>query len=226
MLPDDPRHGQRRGYYAHRAAGEEACKPCKRAAAAMEQSYVLARIQGRPLRVPALGTKRRMRALQALGWTLTEIAAQMGSERSRVEKWCSEEKHYVYASTAQRVAEVYDRLSMIVPEGPWATRTRNHARKQGYAPPLAYDDIDNDPEPTGWEYRERITDNQFSDALDPVVVMRLLEGDRVPSTKAEKEAAMAQWIADGGARNELARWHGWKPERYTARLRLVDGEAS
>lgn len=153
MSPLDERHGTRRGYYAHRADGEAACDPCKRAAAAAEQRYVLARMKGRTGRVPAVGTKRRLRALQALGWTLTELAERMGSQRSRVEKWCSEDKTYVYASTAARVAKVYEELCMTQPTGRWATRTRNMARRNGYPPPLAWDRIDDPAEtPKGWEY--------------------------------------------------------------------------
>lgn len=149
MSPDDPRHGQRRGYYAHRAAGETACDPCKRAAAAAQARYDLMRMHGQAGRVPAIGTKRRLRALQAIGWTLTEIANQIGTKRSRVEKWCSEERIYVYATTAARVDEVYERLSMGRPVGPWATRTRNMAARKGYAPPLAWDNIDDPKERPG-----------------------------------------------------------------------------
>jgi hypothetical protein len=146
VSPDDPRHGQRRGYYAHRRDGEEACVACKRAAAAAEQRYELARMYGKPGRVLALGTKRRLRALQAIGWTLTAIADELGTKRSRVEKWCSEDRTYVYTTTAARVAEVYERLCMTRPTGRWATRTRNLAASKGYAPPLAWLDIDDPSE--------------------------------------------------------------------------------
>lgn len=142
MSPDDPRHGQRRGYYAHRRDGEEACEACKRAAAAAEQRYELARMHGKPGRVLAVGTKRRLRALQAIGWTLTAIADELDTKRSRVEKWCSEDRIYVYATTAARVADVYERLCMGRPTGRWATRTRNMAARKGYAPPLAWLNID------------------------------------------------------------------------------------
>lgn len=146
MSPDDPRHGERRGYYAHRADGEEACESCKRAAAAAEQRYELARMHGRSGRVLAIGTQRRLRALQAIGWTLTAIAEDIGTKRSRVEKWCSEDRTYVYTTTAARVADVYERLCMGRPTGQWATRTRNMAARKGYAPPLAWLNIDDPSE--------------------------------------------------------------------------------
>ena len=142
MTPDDPRHGQRRGYYAHRADGEPACEPCKRAAAAAEARYELARMHGKPGRVPAIGTMRRLRALQAIGWTLTAIADHIGTKRSRVEKWCNQSRVNVYTTTAVRVAEVYEELCMTMPTGRWATRTRNTAIRRGYLPPLAWTDID------------------------------------------------------------------------------------
>lgn len=31
MTPDDPRHGENSGYYAHHAAGQDACEPCHQA---------------------------------------------------------------------------------------------------------------------------------------------------------------------------------------------------
>lgn len=208
MSPDDPRHGQRRGYYAHRRDGETACDACLRAAAAAQQKYELAWMHGKAGRVPAVGTKRRLRALQAIGWTLTAIADEIGSQRSRVEKWASEDRTYVYTTTAARVAEVYERLCMRSPEGPWATRTRNMAAAKGYAPPLAWDDIDHDEAPSL---------GGSDDELDEVAVLRLLEGDRVASTRAEKVEALRRWRATGRSEKSLCDTHGWKYGRYITR---------
>jgi hypothetical protein len=204
MTPDDERHGTRRGYYAHRKHGQEACDPCKAAAAAAEQGYVLARIQNRPGRVPATGTQRRLRALQALGWTITEIANHIGAPRTRVEKWANDQKTYVYATTAARVAEIYDELHMRVPTGPWAQRTRNTAQARGHHPPLAWECIDTDPEPATGEEA----------GIDAVVVNRILAGTVVPSTRPEREEVARRWVADGRPLRSLASLTGWKVERY------------
>lgn len=207
MSPDDPRHGERRGYYAHRVAGEAACDPCKRAAAAAEQRYVLARMEGRPMRRRAEGTQRRLRALQAMGWTLSEIAQQLGEQRTCVEKWCNEDRTYVYSATAHRVEQVYDRLCMTVPSGPWAARNRRMAARKGYAPPLAWDDIDDPAEiPSG------VTEPV---AIDEVVVERILAGDvTVRATLAERRQVCRRWHASGRSLAELARLTGWRVDRY------------
>lgn len=209
MSPDDPRHGEYRGYRAHRTAGQEACEPCKRAAAGAEQRYALARLQGKPLRYPAAGTQRRLRALQAVGWTLSEISARLGESRSRVEKWCTEEKTFVYARTAEKVAAAYEEFCRLPdPDGPWAKRNRGMAARKGYAPPIAWDDNIDDPEAEPYAAAE--------DVIDDVVVERLMSGRRARSTRAEKVEAMRRWRATGRSELSLCRMHGWKPGRYVA----------
>lgn len=184
--------------------------------------------------VSAVGTLRRLQALATLGWSITAIHA--AAEELGVDLTLSVIRYVlrrldprVRVRTRDAVTTVYDHLSMRLPEpGRAVSLTRGQASKRGYLPPLAWDDIDDPNEvPEGWEYAAPRRENQHNRrATDPVVVMRLLEGERVPSTPEERSAAMEQWIADGGSRNELASWHGWKPERYTLRLRLVQGGAA
>jgi hypothetical protein len=156
-----------------------------------------------------------------LGWTSTDIAHAAGwKDRNQVLQILSGQNGrpcmWLERGTHDRIATVYADLAMSIPTpAPHRARTRTRARRLGYAPPLAWDDIDNDPEPSR---------SELATDLDPVVVMRLLQGDRVTATKAEKDAAMAQWIEQGGSQAELCRWHGWKEGRYG--LALVRGEAS
>lgn len=159
MSPDDERHGLRRGYYAHRRDGEEACDPCRRAAAAAEQRYQLFRSRGKHGRLDPTGTQRRLRALVALGYTWTSLDEHLGTCRA-IEKVGNPDLEYVMPKTAATVAELYERLSMQLPpqntarEKAAVTKARNQARRKGWAVPLAWNDID-DPneEPRGWEYR-------------------------------------------------------------------------
>jgi hypothetical protein len=72
------------------------------------------------------------------------------------EKWVNETRAYVLASTANHVADVYERLAMRFPpetnrhEKAAAARARNLATRMGWPPPLAWDDIDNpDEKPRG-----------------------------------------------------------------------------
>lgn len=216
MSPDDPRHGTTPGYHAGCR-----CIACRRAIGRYEKHTKYRRVAGITWAIPAQGAQRRVKALMALGWTGTDIAAAAGwDNRNYVMRVIHGQKgkpcRYIERKTHAAIADAYDRLCMTLPpHTPARARTRSLARKKGYAPPLAWDDIDTDPEP---QYGGQDTD------IDPVVVMRLLEGQRVKSTPSEKEAAMARWVADGGSRAELCRWHGWKTGRYGAAMRLVRAE--
>ena len=207
MNADDLRHGSHRGYVV---GCREEC--CVRAHRLYMKLYRMGR---KPRLVSPVGTVRRIQALQALGWSAREIGARVG----RSDNWVHMivRSPNVTTTTADLVAKAYDELSMVVPIGRYHTRCRNHARRLGYLPPLAWDDIDRDPEPPAALYS--------GPDIDPVVVMRLLEGCRVKANAAEREEALAQWRADGGSEREFCRLHGFKAGRY-GRLRLVESEAS
>jgi hypothetical protein len=213
VTPDDPRHGTLAGYIYHRNASTPYCAACRRAAADYERQRNYDKRLGRPRLIPVTGTVRRIRALQRLGWSMAEIARQ-GGWKDRDSIYNTLLGDHITAKNAARVAEVYERLCMTI--GP-STITAARATRAGWPPPLAWDDIDNDPEPSLGDH---------DDDIDPVVVMRLLEGQRINATKGEKEAALERWVADGGSERELCAWHGWKPGRYSAGLRIVRGGAA
>lgn len=210
MLPNDPRHGTTRGHAA--GCRELCCRTPRNLDEARRRKYRDA--LGIQRRIPALGTQRRIRALMALGWTGRTIADHCGWKSAEAVTEILKDRQFVFLATAAKIASAYDEMSMRV--GP-SDKNRAEARKKGWAPPLAWDDIDNDPAPN---YGGQDQD------VDPVVVMRLLQGDRVSATKAEREAAIERWVADGGSERELCRWHGWKTGRYSAGLRLVRGGAA
>jgi len=91
--------------------------------------------------VPATGTRRRIRALLALGWPHTELHARSGVRTSVTLNQAGE---WVTRATADAITALYNDLAMT--PGPSA-RTRARAAKLGYAPPLAWDNID-DPNAT------------------------------------------------------------------------------
>jgi hypothetical protein len=83
--------------------------------------------------VPAVGTHRRVRALQRLGWTTRLIAADCGVPHQTLTGTGPKvRKHH-----ADAVAAAYDRLCMR--PGP-SSRTRRLAARAGWPPPLAWDD--------------------------------------------------------------------------------------
>lgn len=205
--PNDPRHGTTNGY--RKGCREACCRAATAAARADERKrqYLLGTTH---LSVPPLGTHRRIQALVALGWPLAEISRRAGYDRSHVPlmltRWGP-----LQARTAERIAALYDTLSMQVPEertGPQrtaATRARNMARRNGWPPPLAWDDIDRDPAPVVCEHGPDV---------DPVVVLRLLNGSKVPANHQERREVVRRWAETGRSLSDLARLTGWKPERY------------
>lgn len=147
MRPDDPRHGEERGYFAHRKAGQQPCAPCTVAHRAAQKRRTLRAMQGDPAWLPVLGSRRRLQALHRLGWSTARIADEAGRSREQMRDILTRHR-YVTASVAQMVTEVYDRLSMTLPTGPRVNDTRQRAEAAGWLPPLAWTDIDTDPEPT------------------------------------------------------------------------------
>lgn len=223
MTPDDPRHGTNRGWAAHRSAGEPACAPCRAGNAASQRRGRKIRAMYGPRIIDATGTRRRVEALVALGWSGEVIAQRVGISQRNL--WSTVRRpRGVYLSTAKKIARVYDEMSMTLPtattkgERISVTKSRGLAARKGWAPPLAWDDIDTDPEPNYGHAPERVAGKflpQSADDVDEVAVQRILDGDwRLPCTRADKAAVVARWT---GTLNELKRRTGWKVERYVNR---------
>jgi hypothetical protein len=97
-------------------------------------------------KVPSLITARKLRALAAIGWPSYVLAERMGVSRQLltrlrlVDRRCKS----VFTSTAEKIDALYLELHMI--PGPSPTM-RRRAAANGWAPPLAWNDID-DPDET------------------------------------------------------------------------------
>lgn len=141
MSPDDPRHGQERGYFAHAVDGEAACEDCLRAHRAAAKRRALAFWRGQPSLIDATGTRRRIQALNAIGWPNHTIAKAGGwTGHSTIRNMLGAE--HVRRANAEKIAEIYERLCMSI--GPSAV-ARRRAAAAGWAPPLAWENID-DPD--------------------------------------------------------------------------------
>lgn len=208
MAPDDPRHGSHAGYRKHIKDGEDPCDECTDAAARYERHRRYEFETNRPRMVSARGYARRLHALQALGWSLSQIAAETDGEQSRDNIWkkgnlCEQ----VSARSHEQMAGLFDRLSMRLPPGSpgQIERVKRTAAANGWAPPLAWDDIDLDDEPVV----------AADSCVDDVAIELVLQGDRsVVLSAAEKRTATALWVGRGGSLAELARRTGWRPDRY------------
>jgi transcriptional regulator with XRE-family HTH domain len=221
MSPDDPRHGTYGGWPAHRRAGQEACQPCKDANALYQRRYRKIRELYGDRTVSPVGTVRRIQALMALGWSMAAVADRIGMESRQL--WWTTRQKYVRLATASRIAEVYDELADTRP--PTDTKSQRisvaktlaHAKRQGYAPPIAWDDNIDDPDAEPYAGDD--------EGIDDVVVERLLSGRRVPSTRAEKVEAMRRWLASGRSQKSLCEIHGWQSGRYVERPDTEAGAA-
>ena len=150
MSPNDPRHGTYAGAVAHWLEGGRPCPACFTAETRYRKARKLKHLRGEPVTFPALGILRRIQALQALGWTGPQIADEADLSINTLRSIGYHGSGFVHWPTASKVIAVYDRLCMTRPEGHYANRGRNAARRRNYAPPLAYDDIDDpDETPTG-----------------------------------------------------------------------------
>ncbi|MDO5091804.1 MAG: hypothetical protein Q4D79_00020 [Propionibacteriaceae bacterium] len=89
--------------------------------------------------VDATGTRRRIQALVAIGWTLTELGRRLGIRRSNMRLHRPTLRH-VTERTRRDVATLYEELWDKPPAGPSGDRARAWAASQGWVPPMAWDD--------------------------------------------------------------------------------------
>lgn len=211
MNPLDPRHGTTRGFHA---GCRDQC--CRAAISRYQKTIRWNQLTGQRLSVPALGAQRRIQALMAMGWTGNNIAKVAGFKHpnyvrrvlvGQKGKPCT----WLERKTHDAIVEAFEKLAMKLPPSlPHHARTRTMARRRGFLPPLAWDDIDNPA-----ERPRRTSDLRMGDDVDEIAVERVLAGD--PSghtTTAEKREVVRRWT---GTRNELERLTGWNVTRYTTR---------
>lgn len=177
MTPDDPRHGAMSGYVA--GCRDECCLRAK-------VSYDKRRrwelhTTGEYRKVPAWRAERRLQALQRLGWSIPALARHLGVKHQVL--YSIGRQPTVYRSTFERVAALYEELSMTLPPTETmsqriaASKARNHAIRRGWAPPLAWDDIDSlgEQPATGWRpVRNRKPDELFAE-LDHLTSLGISE---------------------------------------------------
>lgn len=89
------------------------------------------------VRVDATGSLRRLRALHAIGWTQTEIARRIGWTAQNLNRYFISDPDMINRGTAVDIARLFDQLQLV--PGP-SERSRRHAKKLGWAPPLAWDE--------------------------------------------------------------------------------------
>ena len=138
-----PPHGTKRRYSK---AGCR-CDECRRANTMWMKAYKLRKLQGIPApqdRVDATGAHRRLGALHVLGWSTPAVAAhaQISVETLRD----IFHRSRIALVTHEAIARAYDELwDRVPPETTHeqkisASLARGFAARNGWAPPLAWDD--------------------------------------------------------------------------------------
>lgn len=206
ITPDDRRHGSYAGY----KAGCD-CDDCTEATYRYCKGLHIDHERGTYRTCEARGTARRVHALQAIGWPLTTIAARAGLSSERAVWKIANSQAFIFTSSRDAIARVYDELCMTPAVDKLANRRRSLAAKKGYAPPLAWDDIDQDEAPADAP-RVAQTSDEF---IDENAVQRALDGDRtVALTKAERKAVVERALSLQIPLQEVARRTGLQPHRY------------
>lgn len=149
-------------------------------------------------RLDGTGTIRRLQALQAIGWSLADMAARLGCSSSNLVQISRETM--VRAKTARAVRDLYAELwDKQPPVGYSRTIALKRAAANGWPPPAAWDNID-DPnaEPQGAG-----TDRLRTAAETVAEVEWLLRFD--PSATAGQLANRLGYADRSGIHNSLER---------------------
>jgi hypothetical protein len=142
-------------------------------------------------KTPPEGTRRRLRALLADGFSYTFISASMGMNGNHhVWKTANNEGSFVRSVFAIRVEEVYAKLSGTRPEDYKLTkvgisRSRTTARKHGWAPSGCWDaDTIDDPD----------TIPEWTGHCGTMVGYRIHKRDAIPACRACLDALSKEMI--------------------------------
>lgn len=158
-----------------------------------------------------VGIQRRVRALYALGYSWHTIERESGIHREAISAIAQgEPPKFVRSYVVEALVATYDRLHMSLPAPSRSvTMVRNAARRKGWLPPLAYDEGEIDRSEEHFH-----TDILSDKGFDEAVILRVLDGENMPTTRAEKVEIMRRWLAAGGSERALCIRMGWKTGRY------------
>jgi hypothetical protein len=155
-----------------------------------------------PLRVDVVGTRRRVQALSRIGWSQREICRRLDRHPTMIATALS--KGQITAATAYGVAQVYRTLSAV--EGP-SDSARSRAALAGWAPPLAWEDIDMDDP----QARPNLT------GYDEETVRALVRGERPEYDSPDMTEAILRLVEQGLPDTRIAEVVGLSPSTVSHR---------
>lgn len=164
----------------------------------------------------AVGVRRRIRALVALGWSQSKLAERLGIGRANFH--LATDVRGVTIATMRAVEVLYDELSMTLPPNGShrdkiaASRARRYAQERGWKPPLALDD-----ELLDRPYDGEVVVQDDTPDIDEVAIQRRMAGDRsVRLSNAEKRELRRIWYDAGRSGADLERVCGMAPTTRVA----------
>ena len=151
-------------------------------------------------RVDATGTRRRLQALATLGWSVVSLATRSDLALRTLRR--ARTSTTVTAETARAVTRLYDQLRAEPAlyrsrrEQAVAARTKAAAQRAGWRGPLAWDDIDHDPDDVD---EAAVLEQPGSPAarVDVVAVERAMRGEQLPLTALERRDAVTRLTSRG-----------------------------
>ena len=211
MTPAKLRHGT----VARRNDGCD-CDPCKLAKTRWMKRYKVDRDRGQRRTIDSTGTRRRIQALMALGWTQSHIATAAGwRSGDNVSQVLRPGQDAVNRVTADKISRAYDQLSMR--RGPSDLIARK-AAGWGYLTPLHWDDetID-DPaaKPYGPESYQRI---RRRDDPRPLEEIKAEHERRRDADRAAFVAEVELLLATDTVESTTRRLGYTRPDGVSARL--------
>lgn len=200
-------HGTPTGYTM---GCREAC--CRRAKKAWGADYARRVEESGPQLVDAEPTRRKIRALVAMGHSLRQQAEYLGVTRGAVR--AVHRSAVIRRDTAERFDAMYREHEMdILVEDRDVKQTKTRARMAGWHPPLAWEDID------AGILAEVPREEPLPGRLDEGVVDHVLATHdfTVPMSAREKGEIVDRWVASGRSERSLCDLTGWRHGRYSRR---------
>ena len=147
---------------------------------------------------PAIGTRRRLQALAAVGWSAAQLANKLAVTRGAVASLRVTGQDRVLATTAAAIAALYEDCWWRTPPG----RGRDLARTETWA--IRHDWAD----PSRWHGRDlddpAAAPSALVDDVDPVAIAQAIAGRRVRLTRLEQRVVADELTRRGASAHAAA----------------------
>lgn len=154
--------------------------------------------------IDATGSRRRLQALVAIGWSINRLGQQLGVDRGNMGRLFEEEA--ISVRYARAISGLYERCWDTEPDCSSAgelggvTRAKHIAAKRGWLPPMAWPDeqIDNpDFDPNQFDFDADLV-------ADDLVVDAVLQGHRMKLTKIDRLEVVRRTTLRGMSAAQIA----------------------